>query len=187
MTPTFELDHQSGIMVNFNPRAEKHGEDPKPAADLRFSLNMASANLAMLDPTLRSFLFHKSSEASNDLADQGSDAPDLRFPKLVGPLEWNLEMVGATLTIHHGIGGRSDLVLQGVDVNKFTLDPQQGGTVIVGFRVHGHPSEQQNGKLSYMISKDVEISLEPPEAKAPDLADEQKPRRGRKVAEGAEA
>lgn len=177
--PQFELARTSALLTSFNPRAEKHGEDPQPAADLRFAMNLPSSDLAMLDPTLRSLLFCKDPDRRGDLADQGTEAPHLRFSKLKGPLDWEHDIVGAQLTVHYGTGGKSDIVIEGCNVNKFSIDPQEGGTVIFGFRVQCHPTEQQNGKLSYMIQTNVEVSLTPPEEKA-DLADQgTQPSKGR--------
>lgn len=170
--PQFELSRANALLISFNPRAEKHGEDPQPAADLRFALNLPSSDLAMLDPTLRSLLFCKDPDRPSDLADQGTETPHLRFSKLRGPLEWEHEIIGAQLVVHYGTGGKSDIVIEGCNVNKFSIDPQEGGTVIFGFRVQCHPTEHQNGKLSYMIQKDLEISLAPPEEGKADLADQ---------------
>lgn len=185
--PQFELSRRNSMLSSFNPRAEKHGEDPKPAADIAFAINMPSSDLAMFHPTLRSLLFCKDADHPGDLADRGTDSPHLRFPKISSPIAWAHEIVGATLTIHYGTGGKSDLKIEGCTVNKFTIDPQEGGTCIVNFRVQGHPSEQQNGKLSYMIQKDVEISLDAPEAAAPDLAEQGEPKPRGKKREPAEA
>lgn len=171
--PQFELSHAKTTLSNFNPRAEKHGDDPKPASDLLFSYPCASDALAMFDPALRRFLYWKKPGPASDLANEGSDAPDLRFPKLEAPLDWSLEIIGATLTVHYGLGAeRSDIVISGCAVNKFKISALEGGTVFISFRVQGHPSQDQNGKLSYMIGTECEISIDPPEAPAPDLADQ---------------
>ena len=187
-SPVFELSNQEAKLVSFSPRRELHGDDPQPAADLRLFMNLDAAELVMFDPTLRSLLFHKAEHAASNLADQAHDAPDLRFPKLKGPLDWDLEIIGAELTLHRGLGGKSDLTIPSCTVNKFQLDPQQGGRVLVGFRVQAHPSESQSGKLAFLIGEDVEISLAPPEAETPALpaADPKKPTTKRSRREQAE-
>jgi hypothetical protein len=47
------------------------------------------------------------------------------MPKL-GPLKYSEEPVGAEVTIHRGLGGKSDIMLPGCSVNNFTLDAQEG-------------------------------------------------------------
>jgi hypothetical protein len=162
----FELSNQESKLTSYNPRAELHGEEPEPAADISFILNLPSEQLAMFAPTLRGMLYcKKDASEDNDLANQASRAsaePNLRFPKL-GALSWSEELVGATLTIDHGLGGKnSDIVLEGCTVKKFKIDPQEGGTCIVSFQVQGHPGERECGKLSMLVGRDVEITIEPP-------------------------
>jgi hypothetical protein len=166
----FELNHQAATLTNFNPRRELHGEEAKPAADLKFSANIESSLLAMLDPWLRPMLYHKRDSASHDLADATHEAPNLRFPKL-GPLSWNSELVGATLTIHRGIGESSDLRFPLCAVNQFKLEPQEGGTCVLTWRVQCHPDEAQSGKLAFMIAESCDVTIEPPgdDEPAPEL------------------
>jgi hypothetical protein len=157
----FALSNQNAKLAHMNTRAEQAGADKVSAADFKFQINVGAEKLAGFAPDLGSFLFGKNG-AGGDLADQTHPAPDLRFPRL-GPLDWNGEIVGATLTVHYGTGGKSDVVLGDAKVNKFTIAPQEGGTSIITFRVQAHPDEKQIGKLFGMIQRDVEISLEGPD------------------------
>lgn len=167
---TFELRQHKAKLLTYSPRRELHGEDRQPAASLHFSIAIGADLLAMFSPTLRSALFYKNTNAAaSDLASQGSDASDLRFPEISAPLAWTLEIIGAELTIHRGISANSNLVLPTCDVDKFTIDAQQGGVAIIRFRVACHPDEKQSGKLAMMIDEECEITLTPPVAVA-DLA-----------------
>lgn len=154
----FSLSKTQATLSNFNPRRELHGDEKEAAGDIKFECNLASELLAMFSPTLRSCLYHKDGNGG-DLADQAHDAPNLRFP-LMHPFKWELEIVGAELTIGHGIGGDSDIVLFG-SVNGFVLAPQEGGTVLVRFRVQCHPDERAAGKLCMLQGESVEISVVP--------------------------
>lgn len=188
----FELTNQQAKLTSFNPRAEMHGEDPTPAADIKFETNVPAELLVLFDPTLRSFLYCKRDGIEGgDLANQASrasEAPNLRYPKLGGPLKWDMDIVGATLTIHHGLGGKSDLIIPGCKVNAFTLAPQEGGTCIIGFRVQCKPDEKQSGKLCFMVAESVEITIEPPDETTADIdEDAPKPRRGRRATADATA
>lgn len=157
----FALANQTAKLSNLNTRAEQSGPDKLPAADLKFSINVPSESLASFAPELRSLLYCKNGNGG-DLANQSHDAPNLRFPRL-GPLAWGGDIIGAELTVHHGLGGKSDLVLGEAKVNRFVIEPQEGGTVLVHFRVQAHPDEKAVGKLYGMIQRDVEISLDGPD------------------------
>lgn len=168
-----EFDRQQAKLSSFNSRGEHHGQEIESAADLKFEANCSADILADLHPTLRHFLFCKSEAAAGtaDLADQAHEAPNLRMPKLKFPIEWELETIGQELTIHYGMGGKSDIVIQSCRVNKITVTPMEGGTVILTFRVQGHPDEKQAGKLHKLVQHSCEISLIPPSFPPPsDLA-----------------
>jgi hypothetical protein len=77
----FELN-QTARLTSVNARAEIHGEDRKPAFDLKIEASMANDALIDFHPELRQFLFKK--DDTPDLVDQIN--PDaltaLRFPKM---------------------------------------------------------------------------------------------------------
>ena len=161
----FELTRQNCLLANFNPRRELHGDNPEPAADVTLSTNLPSAELAQFHPTLRNFLYHFDSSKA-DLADQASedDAPHLRIPELKYPLGFEGEVIGAKVTIHYGTTDKSAIVLTGCNLSNFKIDPKDGGTITVGFRVQAHPDEKQAGKIYTMQGLQVEVSVEPPQA-----------------------
>lgn len=161
----FELDEQACKFTHLNTTPELHGEKPEPAADLKFSLNMASADvLPMFDATLRAFLFCRHGQVQHDLADESADIPDLKFPKLTLPLKWDLQFDAKELRVHFGTGGKSDIIFPNAKVSDFQISPQQGGTVIVSFKARVHPDEKQFGKIAMLMGSDVTISLEPADA-----------------------
>lgn len=167
-----ELSEQEAKLTKYNPRPELHGQDPTPAADVKFEFNAASADvLPMLHPTLRSFLFCKNGAVQHDLASQAHDAPDLRFPKLAGPFEWLVTLDDATLTIHRGIGGKSDLVLPAKMKKPILLSPQEGGTVIVTMQVQCHPDEKQAGALYMLMGGPISVSFDPGQEGEPSADD----------------
>lgn len=159
----FELRSFPAKLSSFNPRAEIHGAETKPAADLKFECNVASTALDAFDPGLRGALYHKADGVAHDLADEAHDAPDLRFPKLVAPLKWSAKFAGYELRIHLGIDERSHVVIGSCDLNAIQFSPQQGGTVVLGFRVQCHPGEHECGRLAMLVQTSVDISLTPPE------------------------
>lgn len=149
------------IVAHVNARAEQHGEEQEPAADIKLILNLPSERMNDFHPELKGMLYFKdTAREGEDLADKGTDAPHFRFQKLALPLKWTDEMVGATLKIHRS---GKPLTLKDVKVNNFSIKPMEGGTLELTLRVQAHPNEEQFGKLSTMIKNEVRISLEPAE------------------------
>lgn len=157
----FSLQRTTVKLTSLNPRAEIHGEDRVPAADLKFEISAGNDVLSEFHPLLKVWLYERPSEP--DLADDGESLTQLRF-KLLGPLKWGAELSGYTLRVHWGVSGHDDIALADCEVDAFRFDCQDGGSVAVGFRVIAHPSERDMGRLCGLIQREIEISLEEPEA-----------------------
>jgi hypothetical protein len=80
----------------------------------------------------------------------------------LGPIKWDWEGSGYTLTVAYGLGGPSDIKLADCKVDGFKFEAQNGGTVNVMFRVIVHPEQPDVGKLCEMIQQNIDISLTPP-------------------------
>lgn len=174
----FDLD-QTVKLANVNPRAEKHGEDTKPALDLKIEAMCPSSALIHFHSELRQHLFKK--DENPDLVDQvteGESLTQLRYPKL-GPLKWDWEGIGYTAVVDYGLGGASNIVLEEVKLDHFCFEPQNGGSVAITFRMTVHADADDVGKLCEFIQRDIELKLTPPEAKT---ADDLFPENMRKVA-----
>lgn len=155
----FSLLKQNVKLSSFNPRAELHGTETHPAADLTIDANIPNTLLLEFHESLKSLLYMK--DAQVDIDEDHMTA--LRMPKM-GTFPYEEEIVGATFTIHHGISAKSDLKMAGCMVNNFKLSAQEGGTVAVKFRVQCHPDEKQMGRLAMMIGTKIEVTIEPPES-----------------------
>lgn len=166
----FELSEVTAHLINVNPRAELHGEDKKPAGDLKIRVDLGNDCLVFFHPQLKAFLYHYDPSVDADLVDQAKqiDAtylPHIRFPNLPA-LKFTNECIGATVTIHQGIPGtkKSDIVLEVCNIDNFVIEPKQGGTCTVTFRVQAHPDEQSFGKLCAVIGCPISLSIVPPPA-----------------------
>ena len=157
----FSLNHQTAKLASVNPRAEIHGEDRVPAVDLKFEITGSNNVLSEFHPSLKSMLYERPSEP--DLADDGTSLTQLRF-KLLGPLKWAAELAGYTLRVHWGVSGHDDIALADCEVDTFRFDCEDGGSVGVGFRVIAHPTERDMGRLCGLIQREIEMSLEEPDA-----------------------
>lgn len=161
----FELTSQNAKLSSVNPRAEMHGTEKVSACDLHFEAKLPNSCLAHFAPDLKSALYRApdGTDSQGELIDDPEHKPVLRFPKM-GAVKWDKEGAGYTLHIPFGVSGRDDINLGDCEVSKFKLDPQDGGTVIVGFRVVAHPDEHAMGRLCGMVQTDVDVTLTPPEA-----------------------
>lgn len=167
----FEIEDFTPVKItSVNPRSERHGpEELHPAVDLHISLTTGNNILTALDGKLLDALYTK-----NANADQGgqqnlkgveevSNLPNLKFP-LMGALKWKKDLIGYTLTVQHGVG--SDIVLKGCKVNNFTIDPKEGGSVDLKFRVQSSDVDERTlGKLGLLVQNEVDVMLLAPEAK----------------------
>lgn len=151
-------------LINVNPRPEMHGDDKKPAADLKLSALLHNKELDQLHPGLRGAIYEKDN-SQPDLVSQ--DDPEfltaLRFASLAMPLKWAGEQIGGRVIVHRGLGGKSDLVIESPVVNEFRVEALEGGSVIIGFRVQFKPDEKAIGKLCMLTGQDIVVSVEPPE------------------------
>lgn len=157
----FELK-QIVKLTSVNARAEIHGEDRRPAFDLKIEAACSNDVLIHFHPELRNMLYKKSDEP--DLVDQ-IDAEALtapRFPKMAG-FKWDWEGQGYRVTISYGLGGPSDIVLGETKIDNFKFVPQNGGTVLVTFRVICHPETEDVGRLCEFIQREIDIDVRAPE------------------------
>ena len=135
-------------------------KEATPIAEVTFELNLAGDLLAIFSPTLRSLLFEKSGAVQHDLASQTHDAPDVRHPKILPPYRWRENMEGATVTIHQGLGGKSDLVMTEADIATFFITPNEGGTFSLTFEARAKVDQEKVfGRLAMLLKKEVSISL----------------------------
>lgn len=166
-----ELQNQTGQFVNFNLRPEKHGDENVPGADLKIQITASNDILAEFHPSLKASLYRAPHNDEGDMADQADTRlddpgylPCLKYPNMKNKVSLADKIVGAKVTVHHGIGGKSDLVLDDCTVDKFQFDPQEGGTVVVSLNVACTPSNNQAGELHAKQDQDVVITITPPDS-----------------------
>lgn len=168
----FEIeDFKPAKLASINIRSEKHGPEAlNPAVDLTYTMDVPNTMLAVFDGHLLSALYFRSEAAEGDGKQgeiEGMEAaslPNLRFP-FMGTISWGKEFSGFTHTIQHGLGGKSDIHLMDCKVNGFKLEPKEGGTVALKFRVQcaTNLNEKTMGKLALLAQNEVPIMLIAPE------------------------
>lgn len=167
MEAMFSLEEKQALITHYeaDKRASDDPEKDAPAiAVVSFILTLPSELLAGFAPTLRNSLFHMNGAIDHDLANQTHPAPDVRFPDWIYPIRIKKSWEGAEVTIHKGLGGKSDLVLSDAAISTFHVTPKSGGVFILEFTARSKPdSSNVFGKLADMLKTNVTISLEPPE------------------------
>ena len=182
----FSITEQTAKM-HFTSRSQKEGDQRVPAATLSISFSAPNDILSEFDPDLKASLYRRPHPGEGDVADRADTRlddphylPRLRFPKMQNNIVLEHKIVGAIVTIHHGLGGKSDLVMDECTVDAFKFDPQDGGTVIVTFNVACKPSGDQVSEIHGKQDQEITISIEPPQDKQGSLIESSPARRGRK-------
>lgn len=162
---TFQIENFTDALIRgVNPRAEMHGNDPVPAADISVRIVVPNTFLDLLSPVLRTMLYKPAdgSSAQQDLAgvEAISDTPMLRSDMLEQPIRLKTEVVGRNLEIDYGTGGKSNIVLPTCNVNEFKANCMDGGSVELGFRIQASGiNEKTMGKLATLIRHEVKLRL----------------------------
>ena len=148
---------------NLNPRSELHGDEYKLAVDISVEAKVSNDVLSEFHPTLKSFLFEKDENPEQNELALGDDnrLTKRRFP-LVPVIKYGWEGEGYELFVEHGVSRNSGVLMIDCKVDHFVFEPQEGGTVVIRFRVIAHPREDDIGKLASLIQQEVGIELDPP-------------------------
>lgn len=162
--------------------------DENPGAKLSVEITLTNDALAYFDGSLKSMLFCKlpkglAPQPELDGIESASDKPNLTaIGQKVGALHWEQELTGYSLAIDQGLGGRrSNIEIEDCTLNNFRLHPKEGGSVLIKCDIESaNVTETQFGKLAKLKSRDMQITLTPPEPVQDEIEEEApKPRRGR--------
>ena len=84
----------------------------------------------------------------------------------MAPIKWDWKGSGYTLVVDYGLGAKSNLELENVEVGKFIIDCKEGGTVELKFQCQcvAGLTERIIGKLALMIGQEISIELLAPES-----------------------
>jgi len=173
----FEIKFSSAKFDTLNTRVEVHGEDKKPAADIFLTMSLDAGVLDYFHPELKDLLFHDYKNTDEEDLFSGEEEEnegviDWRFRDLK-KLDWEYDGVGYRFVIWAGIGGdneeeeiepeyREDVVLIMTRISKFKFKPLNEGKIEVSFKVAGHPTQKEIGRLFELQGEVIDITLEPP-------------------------
>ncbi|MEY4429139.1 MAG: hypothetical protein RLZZ182_1828 [Pseudomonadota bacterium] len=139
----FELPSGTYVTITkTTPRKEHHGDDLVQAISLRLSWTTTNDSLAKLHPNLKAALYWKQpgEEAQERIGGVPEITPNLRVPTMATPVTVEASFSGYTLTIDHGIDESTALELYGCSLEKFKVDPKEGGSVTISWSVSSNKS-----------------------------------------------
>jgi len=161
----FDLRQATATVRNLNLRAEKHGDDDLPAADLKIDTKQPNGILSEFGSQLRDAFYWRAPTAEGDQVgldgvDEVSDRPNLRCPEVAGPFDLTYEGAGYTIVIDHGLGGKkSDIEIDDCKVNHLKFEPHEGGTVTLTMRIQFAIDEKLSGKLAMLLGREIKIDV----------------------------
>ncbi len=158
----FELRDAAAKVANFNPRAEKHGDENKLAGDLKLVVVVGNTVLDYFAKGLRQALYRKAAAGEQQDLIEGSDGlTAVKFPRL-GALSWDEEYPGYELVIGSGLGLSEPIVIADVMLKRVRFEPLEGGSLQMTFSAVFHPTKGEAGALCALIQNDVQLDLNSP-------------------------
>lgn len=145
--------------MHLNVRTEKHGTDDVTAIDVKLKWTTSNEALRQFHPDLLAALYG----LPNDAQLHVEGAPPVHTVRLfsdLAPLHWLGEVNAAVLTMHHGLGEAEDLILGGCAADSFVIEPLDGGTVSVTFRVRAVCEDERIlGRLPLLLERSLPMTL----------------------------
>lgn len=165
---TFELtEYNEAKLAKFTKRVEHHGDEEKQAVSLGLEITDANTILDRIDPTLRPTLYRAVDEDQGELPEVDVALPVLRsnsIDKTSLPQKYE----GWTLQIERNGNEDEDMRLGGCKLTKFTVEPKQGGSVVLRFTVGTSDLDADRlGWLGMQHGASLWIKLHAPKAQEP--------------------
>jgi len=145
------------------------------AISLRLSWTTTNDSLDKLHPNPKEALYYK--VPNNDLQDSiegvPETTPNLRVPTMATPLAVDADFSGYTLTIDHGIDESTALQLYQCAMDKFKIDPKEGGSVTISWSLSSNKqvTPELVGALCGLEGEEVTAHLVAPEVAEGDVID----------------
>lgn len=153
-------------VASITNRVEKHGDDEKPAVSLSLEIEAENTILDQIDPKIREALFKPKPDEEPELPGVEQSTPVLRCNS-IDRVTLPTKHEGWTLGIDAGIGGDAEPMKFGsVKADKFSVEPKQGGRIVLRLRVGTSDVDAERlGWLGMHNGEDIWITLLPPEPK----------------------
>ncbi len=164
----FEItDFTEARIASVTNRTEAHGEERVPAVSVGLEFEFENTRLDLIDPTLRHALYKPKPDAEPELPGVEQSTPVLRSNS-IDRVKLITAHEGWTLKVDDNIDAEDPLVFGGCKVDQFSVEPKQGGTIVLRVRVGTSDVDAERlGYLGVNNGQAVWVQLLKPE-KAPD-------------------
>lgn len=154
-------EYTEAHVASVTNRQETHGDDRVPAVSIGLQLTCANTMLDQIDVTLRQALY-KAVDDQEQLPGVEPSTPVLRCNS-IDRVTLPTAHEGWTLMVDDGIDDTAPMTFGGVKVDKFTVEPQQGGSIVLRFRCGTSDiNAERLGKLGMHNGQSIWITLTPP-------------------------
>lgn len=173
----FGLTDHNVSVTNLNLRVEKHGDERKPACDIRIVADISSERLNEISPGLCESLFRKPGPGDQLPLVEVGKKPEPGFTALkhpgLEPSRIKQKFPGYELQLVPPTGDAEDaLFLADVEVKNFTIEPHEGGSTAVTFTASSLVDEDEIAALlAFLRDEDAVATLTPPKSQAQHAAE----------------
>ena len=163
-------------LATLTPRSEKHGDDEKPAVSLGLEITTTNDVLDAIDLALRPALYKApDSKSLPGVADVLNVLRCNSIDRVLLPTKHE----GWTLSVDDGIDETKPLDFGGCKVDKVSVEPMQGGSIVLRMRVGTSDLDAaRSGMLGMHVGQSIWITLIAP--KAGQEQKDEKPAKGKK-------
>jgi hypothetical protein len=172
----FELPAGTYLHVaKATPRKECHGDEHVQAISLRLAWTTTNDSLEKLHPNLKAALYYRvpNNELQEPIEGVPEITPNLRVPTMATPLNIEASFSGCQLTIDHGIDESTALQLYQCQMDKFKVDPKEGGSVVISWSLSSNKqvTPELVGMLCGLEGEEVTVELVAPDVTEGDAID----------------
>jgi hypothetical protein len=160
----FNLSKHVAKVIHLSIRIERHGDERKPAADVKLVVDLPAEALNDIHPGLCESLYRK--PAAGDqiaLIDKKSDKgfTVVRHPS-IEPLQIKQKFPGYELSINTEAQGE-DVFLADAEIKNFLIKTHEGGTATVTFTASSLIDRDDIAALlDFLEREDATVTLDPP-------------------------
>lgn len=165
----FELKNQKAKLTHVNVRREFAGpKDGRAASDIKILVKSGNQILDKLSVNLRGcfYRFEESQQASL----VGQEMTALIHPLLQSSFDYDYKGAGYRVLLGLVDDDNKAVEIKDCQINEFKITVQDGGSIVMVFRVQFHQEPGQIDNLTDKLMQDVVVTLIAPEIK-PEVAD----------------
>lgn len=155
----------TALLTSVTPRTEKHGDEDVFAISVGLCIEGPNTLLDKLSPTLRQALYKPADESTDPLPGVEQATPLLRAPG-IEVLKLKGQLQGWTFGLAHGIEEDPPIKLGDAKVDSFRVEPLQGGSIKLHFRVGSNDIDAtEAGLICAKLRQEIDFTLTAPVVK----------------------